>query len=109
MGKFYAEVEGMLVTEPESRTVSGDRVVMSARLATTERKKNKEGEWENGNTIFLTVVDFNESLMDFVKKDIVVVKGRVSLNKWTGKDGTEREEWKLFADEITEFTHIPRT
>jgi single-strand DNA-binding protein len=108
MGKLLVEAEGMLITEPEQRVTGTGKEVWNARLAVTERIKDKEsGDWRNGESIVFTIVDFNGNLESFVKKDVVLVTGRVSKNKWIAKDGLEREELKLFSDNILEVRRVP--
>jgi single-strand DNA-binding protein len=84
---------GRLGRDPEIRTTSGGNSVGNIRLATTERRKDRDGNWSD-QTEWHTVVCFGktaETAGRFLKKGRqVYVEGRLQTRKWQDKEGRDR-------------------
>lgn len=95
---------GLVATPPVFAVVGSGLARLTFRLASTQRKFNREASgWENGETNWYTVVAFRRlaenSSRSLSKSDRVVVTGRLRVNEWEreGRRGTTVE---LIADGI---------
>lgn len=82
-----------------------DSNVLSLSVATTESYKDRTGRW-NDITTWHRVKAFSgrSGIPPFsaLRKGMVVqVEGKLSTNKFVGKDGNEREMTEIEANEIT--------
>jgi single-strand DNA-binding protein len=105
---------GRLTRDPESRSfVSSGREGKVAKFGLgvkymMDKKNPATGEWEGGESAFIDVEVFNREnrqLADLVESRLrkgqqVYVEGRLRLNKWTDKDGQERQKLLVVADNI---------
>lgn len=100
---------GRLGADPEIRTFSGGGKVAALRVCTNNRKKNKNGEWED-DPMWIDVDCFNRGdyskMADTCENHLqkgsqVYVEGHLVLDKWTDtKTGQERQKHKIMADAI---------
>jgi single-strand DNA-binding protein len=73
-----------------------------------DRKDPNTGEWGGGETTFIDIEVFNREtrqLADLVESRLrkgsqVYVEGRLRLNKWTDKEGQERQKLLVVADTV---------
>jgi single-strand DNA-binding protein len=105
---------GRLTRDPEARSfVSNGRNGKVAKFGLgvkymLDKKNPTTGEWEGGESAFVDVEVFNREnrqLADLVEQRLrkgqqVYVEGRLRLNKWTDKDGQERQKLLVVADNI---------
>ena len=94
MNETLVTVVGNVAGEPRRRVTAGGVRVASFRLASTERRYNKElGAWRDGDTVYYTVTCWRtmaENAFESVKKgQPVVVHGRLHVSTYE-KDGQER-------------------
>jgi single-strand DNA-binding protein len=93
-----------IVMDPEVRFAESGKCWMKLRCVAKDRKRDSNGEWVDGDPIFIDVLTFGkqaENLAESVAKgDTVLVKGRLSPNNWTDKEGVERKDMKIMVDEI---------
>ena len=90
---------GRLGQEPKSITTQSGKPMAVGSLAVTVPARGDEDA-----TLWLGVVAFGsqaETLLSHAKGDMVSVTGRVQLNRWTDKDGNDREDLQVVADQIT--------
>ncbi|MBN2170184.1 MAG: single-stranded DNA-binding protein [Candidatus Krumholzibacteriota bacterium] len=84
---------GNLGQDPELRYAQSGTAVANARLATTERRKNQEGEWGD-HTEWHRLVFFGktaETLARYCKKGRqIYVEGSLQTRSWEGQDGQKR-------------------
>ncbi len=84
---------GNLGRDPEIRYTQGGTAIARFSLATSERFKNKDGEWEE-KTEWHNVVFFGrlaEVCGEYLHKGKqVYVEGRLQTRKWQAEDGTDR-------------------
>ena len=94
---------GRLGRDPELRTTNGGLSIASLRLATTERAKDKDGNWGehcewHAVTAFGKTAD---SAARFLTKGRqVYVEGRLRTRKWQDKDGRDRWTTEVIADTL---------
>jgi single-strand DNA-binding protein len=84
---------GNLGKEPEIRTTTSGQTVATFSVATSEKFKNKNNEWEE-RTEWHNAVLWNklaEIARDYLHKGkTVYIEGRIQTRKWEGKDGQTR-------------------
>jgi len=94
---------GNLGRDAEIRNTAGGTQVASLRLATTDRQKGADGNWQD-HTEWHSVVCFGKlaELMDrFGKKGKqLYVEGRIQTREYTDKDGNKRWSTEVIAGEI---------
>ena len=94
---------GNLGADPETLTTASGTVVGKLRLATTERQKDRDGNW-NDHTEWHRVVCFGrtaENVGKFLSKGRqVYIEGRIRTNKWQDKDGNDRWSTEVVADRV---------
>ena len=95
---------GRLGADPEVRTLESGTKVSSIRVATSERFKDKNGnqqestEWHNV-VLWRGLADITERYLK--KGDQVYIEGRIKTRKWTDKDGNDRYNTDIVANEMT--------
>ena len=94
---------GNLGQDPELRTTGGGTPVVNLRLATTDRRKDREGKWAD-YTEWHTVSAFGrtaENVHRFCKKGKqLYVEGKIQTRKWQDRDGRDRYSTEIVADHI---------
>ena len=94
---------GNLGRDAEIRNTTGGTQVASLRLATTDRQKGADGNWQD-HTEWHAVVCFGKlaELMDrFGKKGKqLYVEGRIQTREYTDKDGNKRWSTEIIAGEV---------
>lgn len=92
---------GNLGADPEIRNTQGGGVVANLRLATSDRRKDRDGNWSD-QTEWHRVVLFGktaEVAQNYLKKGkMVYIEGRIQTNKWTDKDGVERYTTEIIGE-----------
>ena len=96
---------GFVASAPAFRRTAGGTSAASLRVAYTPRRINREtGEWEDGQTSFVTVLCWR-GLADNVavclrKGEPVLVKGRLQVRPYEDKGGTPRTAVEVDASSI---------
>ena len=90
---------GNLGRDPEVRAFPNGGKVVSLRLATSERYKDKAGEMQE-RTEWHAVSIFNEKLGEVAEKYLrkgseVYLEGQIETRKWTDKDGAEKYSMEI--------------
>ena len=97
-----ATLIGNLGADPEVRA-AGSTQVANLRIATTERVKDREGNWSD-HTEWHAVVCFGrtaENAAKYLRKGRqVYVEGKIRTRKWTDKEGRERWSTEIVADAL---------
>jgi len=64
------------------------------RVASTRRRRNENGDWTDGPTLWFTIKAWRAAALNVVdsvhKGDPVVVSGRLEVDEWTGPEGEPR-------------------
>ncbi|MCU1472178.1 single-stranded DNA-binding protein [Amnibacterium sp.] len=83
-------VIGTLGQDPEERSTSRGSVVQF-RLASTDRRRDAQGNWQDGTTSWYRVNAWGElgrnALTSLRKGQRVIVAGDLSVSEWDGADG----------------------
>ena len=86
-------VVGTIVTDPKRRQV-GDQEVVSFRVASNSRRRTAEGNWEPGNSLFVTVNCWGRLVTGvgaaLGKGAPVIVVGTVYTSEYEDRDGVRR-------------------
>ncbi len=94
---------GNLGQDPELRTTGGGTPVCTLRLATTERRKDRDGNW-NDHTEWHSVVVFGrtaENVARYCRKGKqIFVEGRIQTRKWQDRDGKDRWSTEVVANDV---------
>ena len=94
---------GNLGQDPEMRTTGSGTTVANLRLATTDRRKDRDGNWTD-HTEWHSVVVFGrtaENVARFCKKGKqLFIEGRIQTRKWQDKDGRDRWSTEIVADNV---------
>jgi single-strand DNA-binding protein len=95
-----------LVKDPEIRYTQNGKAVVSLRLADTPRSLNPvTNEWEDGTTLWLTAVAWDSlaenAAASLAKGMKVVVTGSLTQRNYKTKDGEDRIELEIKAEEIS--------
>jgi len=93
---------GNLGADPEGRSTQGGSTVANLRIATSERRKDKDGNWQD-HTEWHRVVAFGktaENAIKFLSKGRqVYVEGRLQTSSYE-KDGQKRYSTEIIANDI---------
>lgn len=107
-------MEGRVVADPELRFSPNGVAVGRVRLVASSRKKNEEsGEWEDDKTCWITVTCFKKLAEhvaeSVVKGDLINVTGKLQTEEWES-DGQKRSATVMVADTVAKslaFAPIP--
>lgn len=95
---------GNLGKDPESRTSNNGMAITNLTLATSDRRKGADGNWEE-ETEWHRIVCFGktaENAARFLRKGKqVYVEGKIKTRKWTDKDGKDHWTTEILANQIT--------
>ena len=96
---------GRLIEDPALRYTDTGTAVCKVRLAFNARRKNQHtGEWEDGDTFFVTGTvfkDYAENVAESLSKgDLVMVTGRLRTNQWKDQEGNNRSTTEMTVDHI---------
>lgn len=98
MNETEVTVGGRVVADPEHRTTRGGVQFTTFRIASTVRRRTREGVWVDGPTSFYNVATYRalgaNSHESLGKGDPVVVHGRLTINDWQRSDNS----WGSSAD-----------
>jgi single-strand DNA-binding protein len=94
---------GNLGKDAELRYTPGGTAVATLRLATTDRFKDKDGQWKE-QTEWHTVVIWDktaESLAEYLRKGKqIYVEGRLQTRSWDDREGKKRYATEVRGDRI---------
>jgi len=97
-------VVGNVITDPVLRRV-GDQQVYKFRVASNSRRRTAEGQWEPGNSLYVSVNCWGKGLVKGVgaslgKGDPVIVVGYVHTSEYDDRDGVRRSSLELRATAV---------
>jgi single-strand DNA-binding protein len=94
---------GNIVTKPDRKRV-GDQELIKFRVASNSRRRTPEGQWEPGNSFFVTVNCWGKLVTGvgaaFGKGDPVIVVGYVYTSEYEDKEGVRRSSVELRATSV---------
>jgi single-strand DNA-binding protein len=85
---------GNLGKDPELRYTPAGDAVCDLSIATTERKKDKSGEYQDATTWFRVTLwrkQAENAAKYLAKGRQVYIEGRLGLEEWTDRDGNTRQ------------------
>ena len=96
---------GNVTRDTELRFAAGSgAAILTLGLAVNNRKKGKNGEWEDDANFFDVVVfgEMAEQVAESVQKGTrIIVTGRLDWSQWDDKDtGQKRSKVQVIADEV---------
>lgn len=95
---------GNLGADPESRTTPGGLTVTNIRVATTEKRKDRQSGDLVEETEWHRVVMFDrlaEVAREYLRKGSqVYIEGQIRTNKWQDKDGNDRYTTEIIGREM---------
>ena len=96
---------GNLVADPELKFTPSGAAVTNFRIACGSRRKNRDtGEWEDGDTTFLTINAWKglaENIAhQFTKGQKITVDGRLKQRTYQTREGENRTVFEVEADEV---------
>ncbi|MGN0034850.1 MAG: single-stranded DNA-binding protein, partial [Coriobacteriales bacterium] len=97
-------ISGNITRDAELRATGGGTSVLRFGVAVNDRRKNRDGEWED-HANFVDCVMFGrraESLERYLTKGVkVAVSGRLSYSSWEDRDtGQRRSRLEVVVDEL---------
>ena len=96
-------IVGRLATAPVLKRV-GDSQVANFRVATNSRRRNPDGSWEPGRSLFMTVNCWDKLGTGVAgslgKGDAVIVTGFVYTNEYDDRDGNRRSSVEMRANAV---------
>ena len=94
---------GNLGQDPEVRTTGSGVSVCNLRLATTDRRRDRDGNW-NDHTEWHNVVVFGktaDNVARFCRKGKqIFVEGRIQTRKWEDREGKTRYTTEIVGDNV---------
>jgi len=97
-------VVGNIVTKPDRRRV-GEQELIKFRVASNSRRRSADGNWEPGNSFFVTVNCWGKLVTGvgaaLGKGDPVVVVGYVYTSEYDDKEGNRRSSVEVRATSAT--------
>ena len=97
-------VVGTIITDPIRRRV-GDQEVYKFRVASNSRRRTADGNWEPGNSLYVSVNCWGKGLVKGVggslgKGDPVIVVGYVYTSEYDDRDGNRRSSLEVRATAV---------
>lgn len=96
-------VVGRIITDLRRRTV-GNQEVISFRMASNSRRRNADGIWEPGNTLYITVNCWGKLVTGvgaaLGKGAAVIAVGQVYTSEYEDKDGVRRSSLEMRATSV---------
>lgn len=98
-----ATLLGNVGRDPEIKVTGGGTSVASFSIATSDRYKDKSGEWQD-RTEWHNVVAYARNadiIRDYVRKGSkLYVEGRIQTRSWDGKDGSKQYRTEIVVDQV---------
>lgn len=94
---------GHLGRDPELRYTPQGKAVCDFSIATSDRKKDKGGEYQEVTTWFRVTMfgSTAENVAKYLKKgSLAYVSGRLSQEEWTDRDGNLKTSLAVMASEV---------
>jgi single-strand DNA-binding protein len=97
-------VVGTIITDPILRRV-GDQEVYKFRVASNSRRRTADGNWEPGNSLYVSVNCWGKRLVKGVggslgKGDPVIVVGYVHTSEYEDREGVRRSSLEVRATAV---------
>lgn len=97
-------VSGNLGADPELKFTANGTAMVKLRLAVTDRVKQADGSWADGDTMWLDVIGWRQlaenAAESLVKGSRVIVTGKLKSRSYEKADGTKGISYEITADDI---------
>lgn len=105
MYETHGTVVGTVITDPIKRETTSGEEVMSFRMASNVRRRDREsGEWIDGGTLYLTVSCWRRLVQgvgaSLMKGDPIIAHGELRTNEYKTRDGEPRSDLEMRAAAI---------
>ncbi|MGF7123622.1 single-stranded DNA-binding protein [Rhodococcus sp. TAF43] len=105
MYETHGTVVGTVITDPVKRETTSGEEVMSFRMASNVRRRDREtGEWTDGGTLYLTVSCWRRLVQgvgaSLMKGDPIIAHGELRTNEYKTRDGEPRSDLEMRATSI---------
>jgi single-strand DNA-binding protein len=120
VNETYVTVSGVVASDPRAMVLDNSVRITSFRLASTSRRRDRAGQWVDGETTWLNVTCWRNlaanAAISIHKRDRVVVHGRLRVRPYTTSEGVDRLAVEVEADSVghdlafgtSEFTRVRR-
>jgi single-strand DNA-binding protein len=96
-------VVGNIVNDPQRRRV-GDQEVIKFRVASNSRRRGADGNWEPGNSLFITVNCWGRLVTGvgaaLGKGSPVIVVGQIHTSEYEDREGVRRSSLEMRATSV---------
>ena len=96
-------VVGRIITDPRRRRVA-DQEVISFRVASNSRRRDADGNWEAGNTLYVTVNCWGKLVTGvgaaLAKGTAIIAVGHVYTSEYEDRDGLRRSSLEMRATSV---------
>jgi single-strand DNA-binding protein len=96
-------IAGTIVADPIHRSV-GEQELFKFRLASNSRRRTPDGDWEQGNSLYVTVNCWGRlvtgTAASLVKGDPVIVVGHLYTSEYEDKEGNPRSSVEVRATSV---------
>ncbi|WP_207390415.1 single-stranded DNA-binding protein [Rhodococcus sp. ABRD24] len=105
MYETHGTVVGTVITDPVKRETTTGEEVMSFRMASNVRRRDREsGEWIDGGTLYLTVSCWRRLVQgvgaSLMKGDPIIAHGELRTNEYKTRDGEPRSDLEMRASSV---------
>ena len=95
---------GRLGKDPEMRATAGGMTIANFTLATSDRQKDAQGNWQD-HTEWHNLVAFQrtaEIVRDYCKKGSqIFVEGKIQTRSWEDKEGQKKYRTEILVNELS--------
>jgi single-strand DNA-binding protein len=94
---------GNLGRDAEMRFTPGGMAIATLNLATTERRKDKEGNWQDKTEWHRVIImgKTAETLQEYlIKGKQLYVEGKIQYRQWDDKEGNKRYTTEILGDRV---------
>lgn len=104
MSRAQVTVVGNVGRVSELKFAKNGKAVIKMGVACTDRVKDQQGNWSDGDTTWYDVTSFGvlaEAVSDNVSKgQQVIVVGNLKRTEWENKDGGMNVSFEVLADQV---------
>ena len=94
---------GNLGRDAEMRYTPGGMAIATLKLATTERRKDKEGNWQDKTEWHRVIImgKTAETLQEYlIKGKQLYVEGKIQYRQWDDREGNKRYTTEILGDRV---------
>jgi len=97
-------IQGNLTQDPELRFTKTEKPVVSLRVACSDRKKDAQGNWSDGDSLYINVTAWNTTAQNAAsslnKGDSLIVTGKLKQREYQANDGQTKTIYEVEADSL---------